>query len=50
MLRRGILIPEDTIGESIPLEIKGNAHSLLNLKIQDSIPLDSLAVEDPFEL
>jgi hypothetical protein len=49
MLRRGILIPEDTIGESIPLEIKGNAHSLLNLKVQDSIPLDSLAVEDPFE-
>jgi hypothetical protein len=50
MLRRGILIPEDTIGESIPLEIKGNAHSLLNLKVQDSILLDSLAVEDPFEL
>jgi hypothetical protein len=49
MLRRGILIPEDTIGESIPLQITGNAHSLLNLKVQDSIPADSLAVEEPFE-
>jgi hypothetical protein len=49
MLRRGILIPEDTIGESIPLQITGNAHSLLNIKVQDSIPADSLAVEEPFE-
>ena len=49
MLRRGILIPEDTIGQSIPLQISGNAHSLLNLKVQDSIPVDSLAVEEPFE-
>ncbi|MBA4320237.1 MAG: glycosyl transferase, partial [Flavobacterium sp.] len=49
MLRRGLLIPEDTIGESIPLQISGNAHSLLHLKVQDSIPVDSLAVEEPFE-
>lgn len=49
MLRRGILIPEDTIGQSIPLQITGNAHSLLNLKVQDSIPVDSLAAEEPFE-
>jgi hypothetical protein len=49
MLRRGILIPEDTIGYSIPLNISGNAHSLLKLKVQDSIPVDSLAVEEPFE-
>ena len=49
MLRRGILIPEDTIGQSIPLQITGNAHSLLNIKVQDSIPVDSLAVEEPFE-
>jgi hypothetical protein len=47
MLRRGLLIPEDTIGQSIPLQITGNAHSLLNLKAQDSIPIDSLAVEEP---
>ena len=49
MLRRGLLIPEDTIGQSIPLQITGNAHSLLNLKAQDSIPIDSLAVEEPFD-
>jgi hypothetical protein len=49
MLRRGILIPEDTIGYSIPINISGNAHSLLKLKVQDSIPVDSLAIEEPYE-
>lgn len=49
MLRRGILIPEDTIGYSIPINISGNAHSLLKLKVQDSIPVDSLVVEEPYE-
>lgn len=49
MLRRGLLITEDTIGQSIPLKITGNAHSLLNLKVQDSVIIDSLAVEEPFE-
>jgi len=49
MLRRGLLVSEDTIGQSIPLQITGNAHSLLNLKVQDSVATDSLAVEDPFE-
>jgi hypothetical protein len=49
MLRRGILIPEDTIGQSIPLSISGTAHSLLNIKVQDSISVDSLAVEEPDE-
>ena len=49
MLRRGLLIPEDTIGQSIPLQITGNAHSFLNIKVQDSIPVDSLVVEEPFE-
>jgi hypothetical protein len=49
MLRRGILIPEDTIGQSIPLQISGTAHSLLNIKVQDSISVDSLAVEEPDE-
>jgi membrane peptidoglycan carboxypeptidase len=48
MLRRGILTAEDTIGQSIPLKITGNAHSLLNVKVQDSVPADSLAVETPF--
>jgi len=49
MLRRGLLTPEDTIGQSNPLQLTGNAHSLLNIKVQDSIPVDSLAVEEPFE-
>jgi hypothetical protein len=49
MLRRGILTAEDTIGQSIPLQLTGNAHSLLNIKVRDSIPIDSLAVEEPFE-
>ena len=48
MLRRGILTPEDTIGQSIPLQLIGSAHSLLKLKVQDSIALDSLDVEEPF--
>jgi hypothetical protein len=49
MLRRGLLIPEDTIGQSIPITISGSAHSLLKLKVQDSIPADSLAIEEPLE-
>jgi hypothetical protein len=49
MLRRGLLISEDTIGEYIPLQITGNAHSLLNLKVQDSVAVDSLAVDELFE-
>jgi Transglycosylase len=49
MLRRGILVSDDTIGQSIPLQISGIAHALLKLKVQDSISIDSLAVEEPFE-
>ncbi len=48
MLRRGLLTPEDTIGQSIPLQLTGSAHSLLKLKVQDSIAVDSLEVEEPF--
>jgi Transglycosylase len=49
MLRRGILTAEDTIGIANPLQLTGNAHSLLNIKVQDSVQVDSLAVEEPFE-
>ena len=49
MLRRGLLTAEDTIGISNPLQITGNAHSLLNLKVQDSVPVDSLSVEETYE-
>ena len=50
MLRRGVLIPEDTIGYSNPLALTGNAHSLLNIKIIDTTDVDSLAVDDEFGL
>lgn len=49
MLRRGILTAEDTIGQSIPLQLTGNAHSLLNIKVLDSVQVDSLSVDEPFE-
>ncbi|WP_269226858.1 transglycosylase domain-containing protein [Flavobacterium eburneipallidum] len=49
MLRRGLLTAEDTIGQSTPIQLTGKAHSFLNIKVQDSIPADSLAVELPFE-
>jgi membrane peptidoglycan carboxypeptidase len=50
MLRRGLLTSEDTIGQSIPILISGNARSFLNIKLQDSIPLDSLSIDDEFDL
>ncbi|WP_338407062.1 hypothetical protein [uncultured Flavobacterium sp.] len=49
MLRRWVLTPEDTIGQSVPITISGFAHSLLKLKTQGSIPLDSLAADEPFD-
>jgi len=49
MLRRGLLTAEDTIGIANPLQLTGNAHSLLNIKMKDSIPVDSLSVDEPFE-
>lgn len=42
-------MPEDTIGQSIPLTISGSAHLLLSLKVQDSITMDSLAVDETLE-
>jgi hypothetical protein len=49
MLRRGLLSAEDTIGISNPLQISGNAHSLLHIKEVDSTLVDSLTIEEPFE-
>ncbi|MRX40751.1 glycosyl transferase [Flavobacterium sp. LC2016-23] len=51
MFRRGLLIPEDTIGQ-LPVYISGNARSLLRIKAPDStaVPADSLAVGDEFDL
>jgi len=51
MFRRGLLIPEDTIG-ILPVYISGNARSLIKIKVPDStaIKADSLAVDDEFDL
>ena len=51
MLRRGILIPEDTVYQS-SVYVSGTARSLLKIKIQDSteIKKDSLLIEEEFGL
>jgi hypothetical protein len=51
MFRRGLLVPEDTLGQ-LPVYISGSARSLLRIKAPDStaIPVDSLSVEDEFDL
>jgi hypothetical protein len=51
MFRRGLLVPEDTIGQ-LPVYISGNARSLIKIKAQDStaIPADSLSIGDEFDL
>ncbi len=46
MLRRGLIIADDTIGQNIPMAITGNARSFLKFKVQDSIPSDSTLVEE----
>jgi hypothetical protein len=51
MFRRGLLIPEDTLGQ-LPVYISGNARSLIRIKAPDStaIPVDSLSINDEFDL
>ncbi|MDW8851683.1 biosynthetic peptidoglycan transglycosylase [Flavobacterium sp. MMLR14_040] len=51
MFRRGLLIPEDTIG-LLPVYISGNARSLIRIKAPDSTAIknDSLAIEEEFDL
>ncbi|MNG29667.1 hypothetical protein D3C84_1151370 [compost metagenome] len=51
MFRRGLLIPEDTIGQ-LPVYISGNARSLIKIKAPDStaVPADSLSISDEFDL
>ena len=46
MLRRGLISPDDTIGQKLPMSISGNARSFLKFKVQDSIPSDSTLVEE----
>ena len=49
MTRRGLLNINDTIYKSQPLLISGAAKSYLRLKVQDSIPIDTLSVIEEFE-
>lgn len=42
MLKRGLLASDDTLYKSLPLYISGPARSYLRIKVQDSIPKDSL--------
>ena len=46
MLKRGLLIETDTIGQSIPLQITGNARSFLKIK---TIEQDTIQVLDEIE-
>jgi hypothetical protein len=47
--KRGLLSIDDTIYKSQPLLISGAAKSYLRLKVRDSIPVDSLSVNEEFE-
>ncbi|PWB28470.1 transglycosylase domain-containing protein [Flavobacterium sp. HTF] len=51
MFRRGLLVPEDTIG-LLPVYISGNARSLLRIKAPDSTAVknDSLSISEEFDL
>ena len=49
MIKRGLLTTDDTIYKSQPLLISGAAKSYLRLKVQDSIPVDSLSTSKEFE-
>ena len=47
MFRRGLLTPEDTIGQKAPIYISGRARSLLRLRERDTIFRDTVIVEEP---
>ena len=46
MTRRGLLEPSDTLYKSQPIFISGAAKSYIKLKVNDSIPADSLSIEE----
>ena len=52
MLRRGVLVSEDTLGGLRPVYISGNARSFIRINAPDStaIPADSLGRDDEFDL
>lgn len=49
MIKRGLLTAYDTIYKSQPLLISGAEKSYLRIKVQDSIPVDSLSTIKEFE-
>lgn len=50
MLKRGLLASDDSLYKSLPLYISGPARSYLRIKVQDSIPKDSLNSVNEFNL
>ena len=46
MLRRGLIMADDTIGQNIPMSISGNARTFLKFKVKDSISSDSTLIEE----
>jgi hypothetical protein len=46
MLRRGLIVPDDTIGQHIPMAITGNARSFLKFEVKDTIQIDTTFVEE----
>ena len=46
MLRRGLIVPDDTIGQHIPMAITGNARSYLKFEVKDTIQVDTTLVEE----
>ncbi|MDI1254915.1 MAG: transglycosylase domain-containing protein [Flavobacterium sp.] len=48
MMRRGLLAPGDTIYKSLPVFISGSAKSYIRIRERDTIPTDSLQLEDEF--
>ncbi len=46
MLRRGLILPDDTIGQHLPMAITGNARSFLKFEVKDTIQIDTTFVEE----
>ncbi|MDH4403961.1 MAG: transglycosylase domain-containing protein [Flavobacterium sp.] len=46
MLRRRLIIPDDTIGQHLPMAITGSARSFLKFEVKDTIQIDTTFVEE----
>jgi len=46
MLRRGLIMPDDTIGQNIQMAITGNARTFLKFEVKETIQVDSTFVEE----